>query len=600
MDYFKILNLKKEPFSNSPDPEFFFHSRQHQDCLQKLEISLLLRRGLNVVIGDVGTGKTTMCRQLIRRFSQKDEIETHLILDPHVLNATEFLATVNERFTGDKPSVEQHEWQIKEQIKHHLFRKGVDENKTVVLIIDEGQKIPTFCLEILREFLNYETNEYKLLQIVIFAQKEFEGTIRKYPNFADRINLYHLLQPLGFRDTRLMIKFRLEKSCSSNKQLRLFSFPALWMIYRTSGGYPRKIINLCHQSILAMIIQNRSKCGYQLVRTCAQRVFPEDSNRRNLVWAGATAAVALIIALFIFLPSNPIHWLQGFGTQDLKTLLTPANPRHDGSRQSEKPPQTFRSQIASSEIVSRPLILDKLDGSQKAAASLAPAVSFDESNLQPQKTSPKEPEPQSRKEPVPDGSPDPSPTTLQAIPETTVVAAVESMSEDYSQSAIPEPKYASILGQLTLKRNETLSRIIKRVYGDFNSKYFKSFIIANPDIEDPDRVNVGQIISLPAIPVSVTPADTPVWWVRIDDRDSLEAAFDILRDLPDSSPGMRMIPYWIPSDGFRFAVVLDELFKDELGARNRLQRLPGELADTSKILTRWDQQAVYFANPYFN
>src|SRR5210317_711833 len=116
MDYFSILNINKEPFSNSPDPEFFFHSRQHLDCLQKLELSLLFRRGLNVIIGDVGIGKTTMCRQLIRRFAQKEEIETHLILDPHVFNTSEFLTTVAELFTGKKPSVGSHESQIKEQI----------------------------------------------------------------------------------------------------------------------------------------------------------------------------------------------------------------------------------------------------------------------------------------------------------------------------------------------------------------------------------------------------------------------------------------------------------------------------------------------------
>ncbi|MGD8724773.1 MAG: type II secretory pathway protein, partial [Desulfobacterales bacterium] len=71
MDYFNILNLKQEPFSNSPDPDFFFHSREHRECLQKLELSLLLRRGLNVIIGDVGTGKTTLCRQLIRNFAKR-------------------------------------------------------------------------------------------------------------------------------------------------------------------------------------------------------------------------------------------------------------------------------------------------------------------------------------------------------------------------------------------------------------------------------------------------------------------------------------------------------------------------------------------------
>ena len=171
MDYFSILNLKKEPFSNSPDPKFFFQSRQHLDCLQKLELALRLRRGLNVIIGDVGTGKTTLCRQLIARFALNKEIETHLILDPFFSDTSEFLSTVSKMLKGRKPAKSSNGWQIKESIKQYLFHKGIDEKKTVILIIDEGQKIPVFCLEILREFLNYETNEHKLLQIVIFAQK---------------------------------------------------------------------------------------------------------------------------------------------------------------------------------------------------------------------------------------------------------------------------------------------------------------------------------------------------------------------------------------------------------------------------------------------
>ncbi len=319
MDYYSILNLNKEPFSNSPDPEFFFHSRQHLDCLQKLELSLLLRRGLNVIIGDVGTGKTTLCRQLIRRFAQKEEMETYLILDPLFLYASEFLATVAKLLTGKKPSAGTHDWQIKEYIKQHLFRKGVDQGKTIVLIIDEGQKIPAFCLEILREFLNYETNEYKLLQIVIFAQSEFEKTVRKYPNFSDRISLYHLLKPLTFLDTRRMINFRLEKSSDSRKKLNLFTYPALWAIFRITRGYPRKIINLCHQSILSMIIQNRSRCNYFLVRKCARRVFTDKSRRWKFLIATAVTGAAAAVILLVFLPLDRFKMGQ---TQEIREVKT--------------------------------------------------------------------------------------------------------------------------------------------------------------------------------------------------------------------------------------------------------------------------------------
>jgi general secretion pathway protein A len=162
MDYFKILNLKKEPFSNSPEPEFFYQSVKHLGCLQKLELAIRLRRGLSVVVGDVGTGKTTLCRQLILKFAASEEdhnhIETHLLLDPSFTNSLEFLSTVALTFGLSSTGSDVSEWQLKESIKNYLFQKGVDEGKIVVLIVDEGQKLPGFCLEILREFLNYETN----------------------------------------------------------------------------------------------------------------------------------------------------------------------------------------------------------------------------------------------------------------------------------------------------------------------------------------------------------------------------------------------------------------------------------------------------------
>ncbi len=567
MDYFSILNLKKEPFSNSPDPEFFFHSRQHLDCLQKLELSLLLRRGLNVIIGEVGTGKTTLCRQLIRRFAQKEEIETHLILDPHFLNASEFLATVTKMLVGKKPAAGSHEWQIKEHIKQYLFRKGVDQKKTVVLIIDEGQKIPAFCLEILREFLNYETNEYKLLQIVIFAQKEFENTIRKYPNFADRINLFHLLKPLSFNDTRLMIKFRLEKSSNSRKKLNLFTYPALWAIYRITGGYPRKIINLCHQSILSMIIQNRSKSGYFLVRACSRRVFPEESRRRKLIMSGVALAATAAVLLLTLLPLDGIISLPSRGVQNLKALfLSSPEPETTVALPLTSTP-TVRAQLAPSEF-SKP----------SPPAKTAEPVKEEE---QPVTLS----EIEKAEEPV--------------TAEEASVTVAETVTAEPQPVTAPAAAYSSILGQLTLRRDETLSRIIQKVYGNFNSKYFKSFILANPDIEDPDRVEVGQIISLPAIHVEVTHLDSPVWWVKFDETDQLEDAYNVLRNYPENASAMRLIPYWTPGDGTQFSVVLNKLFNNEQSARDELALMPARLLSNSAVVSSWDRKSVYFADPYF-
>lgn len=344
MDYFNILNLIKEPFSNSPDPDFFYQSRQHQGCLQQLEISLRLRRGLNVVIGDVGIGKTTICRQLIRRFADSDDTETHLILDPNYLSPEEFTYAVAEKFGGDKPVYGMDTIQVKERIKQYLFRQGVNEQKNVVLIIDEGQKLPMFCLEILREFLNYETNQHKLLQIVIFAQAEFEKTIKAHAYFADRINFFHRLKTLNFSDTRAMILYRLRQSSDGTKPLPIFSFLAFWAIYSATGGYPRKIVNLCHQCIVAMLVQNRNEADWLLVRGCAGKIFNR-VHRNKLRPALVLTLVLLVVVAIAMMPDRS----NLFGSRKkpaLKTVTFQLPPQKPDSETAFEPAEDTKPYLA--------------------------------------------------------------------------------------------------------------------------------------------------------------------------------------------------------------------------------------------------------------
>ncbi len=590
MDYFNILNLKQEPFSNSPDPDFFFHSREHQECLQKLELSLLLRRGLNVIIGDVGTGKTTLCRQLIRRFSRRDEIATHLILDPHFADAQELLTTVGRMLMGNEVKLAANEWQIKEQIKQYLFESGVKEDKTTVLIIDEGQKIPAFCLEILREFLNYETNEFKLLQIIIFAQEEFENTIKKYANFADRINLYHYLKPLNFRDTRLMIKFRLEKSKDTHKKIDFFSYPAMLKIYRTSGGYPRKIINLCHHCILAMIVQNRKRISASLVRSCIKRAFPGETRRWRGAVATAAAAVAAAMVIFALLMPDKLRalWPRGLTlsqTQQVQQQTAPSDspmgaPAEASSQQQS--PQTDGSEIdteaadaaedSDHETVAQAAPAERQTTAQNSQiAAIGPSVS-----------------PAGAAAPIESGT---APSTVAA---STAGQQLPNQAGPLKEGT----SYAPLLGDITLKQNDTLSQIIQKVYGSYNSKYFRSLILANPIIDDPDLVEVNQTISMPAIPVSVTGTDRNAWWVLLDDTDDLNTAFDYLRTYPANAPPARMIPYWNQQSGTRFAIILKGYHADADSALKQLKRVPAEFAPERKVLSSWNKDTVFFANPY--
>ncbi len=263
MDYYKLLGLKNEPFSTSPDPVFFYYSREHRECMNRLEIAIRLRRGLSVILGDVGTGKTTVSRLLIQKFAkEKSNFIVRLILDPTFKSEFEFIKNLTTSFgieTSARSSFEH-----KNELEKYLLRKGIKENKIVILIIDEGQKLTPTYVEVLRTLLNYETNEYKLLQLIIFAQPEFLQKMKRQPNFLDRVTMGYVINPLNEKDTIGLINFRL-KMASSNSERILFTDKALKQIYIHTQGFPRRITVLCHNSLITMLRSNKKIVDEKLV-----------------------------------------------------------------------------------------------------------------------------------------------------------------------------------------------------------------------------------------------------------------------------------------------------------------------------------------------
>ncbi len=252
MSYYQALGLKEEPFSTSPDPDFFYHSMSHSQVLKRLEIGVRLRRGLSLVIGDVGTGKTTLSRALLQAFKDEDDFVFHLILDPGYKSEFQFLYSLVKMF-GITPFFRS-TLDFKEALEKYLFQKGVEEKKTIVLLIDEGQKINLENLEVLRTLLNYETNEYKLLQLIIMAQVELLPRIKRIHNFTDRIALKYTINPLDETDTRKLIEFRLAQA-GYNEPRPLFTDQAIRMIYYYTQGYPRKIAMLCHDALETAVMK---------------------------------------------------------------------------------------------------------------------------------------------------------------------------------------------------------------------------------------------------------------------------------------------------------------------------------------------------------
>lgn len=269
MSYYTVLNLQKEPFSTSPDPAFFFRSQSHNAALKRLEIAIRLRRGLSVILGDVGTGKTTLSRTLVQSFQGEENFIFHMILDPNYKTEFQFLSSLAKMFGIIKPELRS-TLEYKDAIEKYLFQKGVDENKTIVLLIDEGQKLNANQLELLRILLNYETNEYKLLQLVILAQVELLPRIRRIRNFTDRIALKYLINPLDESETKQMIEFRLGQAGYPGPG-ELFTAEAVKLIYEHTQGYPRRISLVCHDCVEKLIMDEKKLVDRELAGSVIDR-----------------------------------------------------------------------------------------------------------------------------------------------------------------------------------------------------------------------------------------------------------------------------------------------------------------------------------------
>ncbi len=255
MSYFKHLGLEREPFSTSPDPMFFYHSQEHTTALKRLEIAIRLKRGLSLILGDVGTGKTTLSRTLLQLFNgEQDRFIFHMMIDPSYKTEYQFLTTLTKIF-GVSPFFRS-TIDYQEAIEKYLFEKGVEQNRTIVLLIDEGQKLTQPFLEILRTLLNYETNDYKLLQLIILSQMELLPRVKKVRNFMDRVSLKYIINPLDEKETEKMINFRL-KQAGYNKEKSLFTPQALKRISEFSRGYPRKIARLCHNALEYLVMNDK-------------------------------------------------------------------------------------------------------------------------------------------------------------------------------------------------------------------------------------------------------------------------------------------------------------------------------------------------------
>ena len=270
MSYYKLLGLEREPFSTSPDPHFLFLSAAHRAALYRLRIAVRLQRGLCLVLGDVGTGKTTLSRRLAQLLPQDGPIDVHVILNPYFESDQQFLLALMEAFhleVSDSPPPLR---VMLSAIERYLFTRGVEEGRVVTLLIDEAQRLSPSNLELLRALLNYETHDIKLLQLILMAQLEYLPTLRSIRNLWDRVSLKYVLNPLDERETKELIAFRLAQAGFCDRE-PLFTDEAIREVYYATQGYPRRIALLCHDALERLVMDHQAVVSAALIRNLVGR-----------------------------------------------------------------------------------------------------------------------------------------------------------------------------------------------------------------------------------------------------------------------------------------------------------------------------------------
>lgn len=252
------FQLTADPFTLTPDPAFLYLSDGHAEALAGLKLGIWERRGLIVMIGEVGTGKTTLVYSLLSNLDP--DIET-AYLSNTLLSFEEILSNALQDF--GVPCTSRRRIDLIETLNGFL-RRCATQGKTVVLVIDEAQNLSDEVFEGLRLLLNFETYKSKLLQILLVGQPELAARLNGpgLRQVRDRIAVRCHLNPLSSHEARGYVDHRLEMVGGTSD---LFTRPALGLLIRRSKGIPRRINILCHNSMLFAYGHDRTRVNRAVV-----------------------------------------------------------------------------------------------------------------------------------------------------------------------------------------------------------------------------------------------------------------------------------------------------------------------------------------------
>lgn len=263
--YLSHFLLKESPFSITPDTSFFMNRAGYQDALNVLLVALRSGEGFIKVTGEVGVGKTILCRKLLNTINK--DCVTAYIHNPYLQPDTLLYAIADSLSVAYEQNASQY------VLLKAITKKLIDhqcKGKRIVLCLDEVQAMPVRTLETLRLLTNLETEKRKLLQVVLFGQPELDKLLENpaIRQLKQRITFSHRLLPLNKVAAIAYIRHRLTVAGSTKRDL--FSTPAIDCLYHVSGGIPRLINILCHKAMMVAYGEGETQVKLSHMRLAAK------------------------------------------------------------------------------------------------------------------------------------------------------------------------------------------------------------------------------------------------------------------------------------------------------------------------------------------
>jgi type II secretory pathway predicted ATPase ExeA len=257
--YYRHFGLERDPFLDTADPHFYRTTPALGRARERLVESVLQSRGLQIVVGDPGTGKTSLAAQLERDLLGRDEMRLGKILDPSYANETEFLLAVARAFGLALPP--RSPAALKNALKNFLYDAVVLDGLTLALFVDEAQNASDQIFEVLRLLLNYDIPDRKLLNVVLFGQSELRARVDSRRNLADRVDGWEMLEPLDASESRALLGHRVARAGGSAEPTALFEDDALVVVTGAALGTPRRLLHLAHAALREAAAHGRARAA---------------------------------------------------------------------------------------------------------------------------------------------------------------------------------------------------------------------------------------------------------------------------------------------------------------------------------------------------